>query len=90
MDDSIKGFTFVSPYVFYTMGVRRMDDDRSKKERYDEAKVLHKTMDDKLQLLVAEPFLTAEEEVEVRFLKKEKLRYKDTMERLKEEMESGV
>jgi hypothetical protein len=45
-------------------------------------------LDEKLQMLQEKPYLTAEEELEVKLLKKRKLVYKDTMERLKEEMKA--
>ncbi len=63
-----------------------MEEGKSKEELYDEARILHKSLDEKLQLLQAKPYLTTEEELEMKLLKKRKLFYKDTMERLKEEM----
>jgi hypothetical protein len=63
-----------------------MEHDKSKEEQYDEARILHKSLDEKLQMLQEKPYLTADEELEVKLLKKRKLFYKDTMERLKEEM----
>ncbi len=63
-----------------------MEEEKSKEELYNEARVLHKSLDEKLQVLQAKPYLTTDEELEVRLLKKRKLFYKDTMEKLKEEM----
>jgi hypothetical protein len=66
-----------------------MEEEKSREELYEEAKILHKSLDEKLQMLQEKPYLTAEEELEVKLLKKRKLFYKDTMERLKEEMKGG-
>jgi hypothetical protein len=63
-----------------------MDEKKSKEELYNEARILHKSLDEKLQLLQAKPYLSADEELEVRLLKKRKLFYKDEMEKLKEKM----
>jgi hypothetical protein len=65
-----------------------MEEEKSKEEQYNEARILHKSLDEKLQMLQEKPYLTAEEELEVKLLKKRKLVYKDTMERLKEEMKA--
>jgi hypothetical protein len=63
-----------------------MEEAKSKEELYNEARILHKSLDEKLQTLQEKPYLTEDEELEVKLLKKRKLHYKDTMERLKEEM----
>jgi len=63
-----------------------MEEEKSKEELYNEARILHKSLDEKLQMLQEKAYLTSEEELEVKLLKKRKLFYKDTMERLKEEM----
>ena len=63
-----------------------MEEGKSKEELYNEARILHKSLDEKLQILQEKPYLTDDEELEVRLLKKQKLLYKDTMEQLKEEM----
>ena len=63
-----------------------MEEGKSNEELYNEARILHKSLDEKLQMLQEKPYLTAEEELEVKLLKKRKLFYKDTMERLKEAM----
>ncbi len=66
-----------------------MEEQKSKEELYNEARILHKSLDEKLQLLQAKPYLTTDEELEVRLLKKRKLFYKDTMEKLKDEIKGG-
>jgi hypothetical protein len=63
-----------------------MDEGKSKEDLYNEARILHKSLDEKLQSLQEKAYLTADEELEIKLLKKRKLFYKDTMERLKEEM----
>jgi hypothetical protein len=62
-----------------------MDKGKSKEELYSEAKNQHASLDRRLQMLLKKPFLTESEEVEVRELKKQKLFYKDIMERMKGE-----
>ena len=62
-----------------------MDKGKSKEELYSEAKNHHASLDRRLQMLLKKPFLTESEEVEVRELKKQKLFYKDIMERMKGE-----
>ena len=64
-----------------------MEENKSKEEQYNEARILHKSLDEKLQMLQTKPYLTEDEEVEVKLLKKKKLHYKDIMETLREEME---
>jgi hypothetical protein len=59
---------------------------KSKEDQYNEARILHKSLDDKLQILQNKPFLTADEELEVKLLKKKKLYFKDIMEGLKREL----
>ncbi|HNS14026.1 MAG TPA: DUF465 domain-containing protein [Syntrophorhabdaceae bacterium] len=58
-----------------------MDTTESKEEIFNRAKGQHETLDRRLQMLLRKPFLTAEEELEVRELKKKKLYYKDIMEK---------
>ena len=55
-----------------------MEDKKSKEERYNEARILHKSLDEKLQMLQARPYLTEDEELEIKLLKKKKLYFKDT------------
>jgi len=63
-----------------------MEEGKSTEERYDEARISHKSLDEKLQVLQKKPYLTEDEEMEVKLLKKKKLHYKDIMERLKGEL----
>jgi hypothetical protein len=63
-----------------------MEEGKSKEDLYNEARILHKSLDEKLQTLQEKPYLTDDEELEVKLLKKRKLFYKDTMEKLKQEM----
>ena len=58
-----------------------MDTTDSKEEIFNRAKGQHATLDRRLQMLLKKPFLTAEEELEIRELKKKKLYYKDIMEK---------
>ena len=62
-----------------------MEESKSKDERYNEARIMHKSLDEKLQMLQAKPYLTEDEELEMKLLKKKKLYFKDLMERIKEE-----
>lgn len=61
-----------------------MEDMKNREEQYNEAKAMHQSLHEKLQALQEKPFLTPNEEQEVKVLKKKKLYYKDLMERLKE------
>jgi hypothetical protein len=66
-----------------------MPDDNERKspeELYTEARVLHKSLKEMLQTLQEKPYLTPDEELEVKLLKKLKLFYKDRMEMLKTKM----
>jgi hypothetical protein len=62
-----------------------MEEVKTKEERYNEARIMHKSLDEKLQILQEKPYLTRDEEVEIRMLKKNKLYFKDMMEKIKEE-----
>jgi hypothetical protein len=62
-----------------------MEEGKSKDERFNEARVMHKSLDEKLQMLQAKAYLTEDEELEMKLLKKKKLYFKDMMERIKEE-----
>ncbi len=64
-----------------------MEENKSKEDQYNEARILHKSLDEKLQILQAKPYLTDDEELEIKLLKKKKLHYKDIMEDLREEIE---
>jgi hypothetical protein len=63
-----------------------MEEVKSAEEQYNEARILHKSLDEKLQTLLEKAYLTTDEELEVKLLKKRKLFYKDTMERVKEKI----
>ncbi len=56
-----------------------MENTESREEIYSRAKSQHALLDRRLQMLVKKPYLTAEEELEIRVLKKKKLLLKDTM-----------
>ena len=62
-----------------------MEEAKNKEERYNEARIMHKSLDEKLQMLQAKLYLTEDEELEMKLLKKKKLYFKDMMERIKEE-----
>jgi hypothetical protein len=66
-----------------------MDEQKSTDELYNEARIFHKSLHEKLEMLLAKPYLTADEELEVKLLKKKKLHYKDIMETLKPETKEG-
>lgn len=63
-----------------------MEEGKSKEEQYNEARILHKSLDDKVQILQTKPYLTDDEELELKLLKKKKLYFKDLMEKITEEM----
>lgn len=63
-----------------------MEENKSKEELYNEARILHKSLDEKLQILQAKGYLTEDEELEIILLKKKKLHFKDLMETLQQEM----
>jgi hypothetical protein len=63
-----------------------VEDTKSKEEEYNEAHIMHKSYDEKLQMLQEKPYLTVDEELEVKLLKKRKLHYKDIMEGLRREL----
>jgi hypothetical protein len=66
--------------IFITICVNcQMEYTESKEEIYNRAKSQHVLLDRRLQMLLKKPYLTAEEELEIRVLKKKKLYYKDTM-----------
>ncbi len=56
-----------------------MENTESKEEIYNQAKKQHALLDSRLQMLLKKPYLTEEEELEIRVLKKKKLYYKDVM-----------
>jgi hypothetical protein len=63
-----------------------MEKEKSREERYNEARILHQSLHDKIQILQEKPYLTDDEELELKLLKKKKLYLKDLMEKLQEEM----
>ena len=65
-----------------------MSETKSKEEMYNEARILHKSLHEKLQTLQEKPYLTPDEELEMILLKKKKLYFKDMMERIKQDMQT--
>ena len=63
-----------------------MEQGESRDDIYSRAKTQHETLDRRLQMLLKKPYLTADEELEVKVLKKKKLYFKDIMERVGEEL----
>lgn len=61
----------------------------TKEEVYKSAKEMHTALDNRLQMLLKKTYLTEEEEVEVKVLKKKKLYFKDLMEKAAEELKEG-
>ncbi len=61
----------------------------NKEDIYKRAKTQHATLDRRLQMLMKKPYLTDDEEMEVKVLKKKKLYFKDIMERVGEEPRKG-
>jgi hypothetical protein len=57
-----------------------VEQNKEKEELYNEARIMHKSLDEKLRTLEEKPYLTDDEELEVKLLKKKKLHYKDMME----------
>jgi hypothetical protein len=66
-----------------------MEQSESKEDIYNRAKTQHATLERRLQMLMRKPYLTADEEMEVRVLKKKKLYFKDIMERVGQELTKG-
>jgi hypothetical protein len=60
-----------------------MEETKNREELYEEAKAMHQSLHEQLQALQEKPFLTPQEEQQVKVLKKKKLHYKDMMESLK-------
>jgi len=56
----------------------------TKEELYKEAEGFHTSLDRRLRMLLRKPFLSEDEEVELKMVKKKKLYYKDIMEVLKD------
>jgi hypothetical protein len=72
--------------ILYHISAHGMETEENKEEIYRKAHEQHAVLDRKLQVLLEKPYLTQEEEVEVRQIKKLKLYYKDMMERLLTEL----
>jgi hypothetical protein len=62
-----------------------MEESETKEDIYKRAKGQHATLDRRLLMLLRKPYLTTQEELEIKVLKKKKLYLKDVMEKLKEE-----
>ncbi len=62
-----------------------MENDRSKEELYQAAKGLHVSLDRRLRMLLRKSFLSEDEEIEMKVLKKRKLYCKDIMEGFRDE-----
>jgi hypothetical protein len=61
----------------------------SKEDIYNNAKEQHAALDGRLQMLLKKPYLTPDDELEVKVLKKKKLYFKDLMEKTGKEIEEG-
>ncbi|MCX5803490.1 MAG: DUF465 domain-containing protein [Proteobacteria bacterium] len=66
-----------------------MEKGESKEDIYNRAKNQHAILDRRLQMLLKKPYLTEDEEMEVKVLKKQKLYFKDIMERISDELKKG-
>ncbi len=66
-----------------------MEKGESKEDIYNRAKKQHAILDRRLQMLLKKPYLTEDEEMEVKVLKKQKLYFKDIMERVSDELKKG-
>jgi hypothetical protein len=62
-----------------------MDKDANKKDAYEAARGVHVSLERRLAMLLRKPFLSENEEIEMKILKKKKLFYKDIMEGLENE-----
>jgi hypothetical protein len=62
-----------------------MEKEVDKNEIYQTAKGVHVSLERRLSMLLKKPFLSEEEEMEMKVLKKRKLFYKDIMEGLRDE-----
>ena len=66
-----------------------MEQRESKEEIFSRAKHRHAMFEKRLQILLNKPYLSEAEEVEVKKIKKQKLYYKDLMEKAQEETRKG-
>lgn len=64
-----------------------MKEDKIKEEDYRYIKEQHATLERRLKMLLKRPYLTEEEEREMKVLKKRKLYYKDLMEKRRQPIE---
>ncbi len=55
--------------------------EKSKEDIFTNAKEQHAALDSRLQMLLKKPYLSVDEEMEVKVLKKKKLYFKDLMEK---------
>lgn len=62
-----------------------MEKDRSKEDLYEAAKGLHGSLERRLRMLLRKSFLSEDEEIEMKILKKRKLYCKDIMEGFRDE-----
>jgi hypothetical protein len=61
----------------------------TKEDVFRNAKEQHAALDSRLQMLLKKPYLSEDEELEVKVLKKKKLYFKDLMEKTAEELKKG-
>jgi hypothetical protein len=61
-----------------------MEESETKEDIYKIARDQHSTLDRRLLMLLRKPYLNAQEELEMKVLKKKKLYLKDVMEKMKE------
>ena len=81
---NMTGFVDFFGHNLYHVWPSAMEKETSKKDDlYETAKFLHVSLERRLTMLLAKSFLSEDEEVEMRVLKKRKLRCKDIMEGLK-------
>jgi len=66
-----------------------MEQSESKEDIYNRVKTQHATLDRRLLMLMKKSYLSADEEMEVKVLKKKKLYFKDIMEKVGEELKKG-
>jgi len=62
-----------------------MEKEADKNEIYEVAKGVHVSLERRLSMLLKKSFLSEEEEIEMKVLKKKKLFYKDIMEGFRDE-----
>jgi hypothetical protein len=62
-----------------------MEKETSKEDIYETARGVHISLERRLAMLLKKSFLSEDEEMEIKVLKKRKLFYKDIMEGLKDE-----